>query len=561
MISSKTKTKTSSGKNDKINGEKKGTLQNKLGNKASNLQNKLGNKVSNLQGKLDNKASNLQNKLGTDPSALLGSINGNSNKPPQLTQNVPNKLPLKPSTLTTNARKLEYKMYKEAFVILRFQKINLTFQLMTKITKTMQTNIRNEFKQNLQKLTKNIPNKKNKELKVFQSILGTIRNNFKKIKTINASSLTISQQNKKNTLDTLIKELFQQFKTVPENVTKKEKLIIYYYLQTLIDQLYFLYNIDLSEKNNKNIYDFGTFYRLMFGELKNLENFLSLSNSKNIKTGGKNNEKTSTNIKKTNTGTNSKTNTGTNSKTNTKTNTGTNSKTNTGTNSKTNTGTNSKINTGTNSKTNTGTNSKINTESSINNGNQTTAEKIVATVAEKQINSSNNISKQKFTLLKQGLLLYRLTIILGLLESMKKICKTIQTKFTTQYKNNLASFKKEEGVNSHQIQNFSQAISMFGTHFNNVTQLNEKKFFQGMENNEINPLKKNVLNNLMNQLNNNFKTIPQESTKKNKVQIQYLLQNLIQELFYLFSKNLNAKNSNNFSVDQFLNQLMKNIKK
>ena len=219
--SSKTKTETSFEKKDKIKEEKKGNLQGKLGNKASNLQGKLGNKASNLQG-----------QLGTDPSALVGSIMGNSNKPPQLTQNVPNKLPLKPSTLTPNARKLEYKMYKEAFVILRFQKINLSMQLMTKITKKMQTNIRNEFKQNLQKLTKNIPNKKNKELKIFKSVLGTIQNNFQKIETINASSLTISQQNKKNTLDSLIKELFQQFKTVPENVTKKEKLIIYYYLQT-----------------------------------------------------------------------------------------------------------------------------------------------------------------------------------------------------------------------------------------------------------------------------------------------------------------------------------------
>ena len=216
---------------------------------------------------------------------------GNSNsKPPQLTQNVPNKLPLKPSTLTPNARKLEYKMYKEAFVILRFQKINLTLTLMTNITKKMQTNIRDEFKQNLQKLTKNIPNKKNKELKIFKSILGTIQNNFQKIETINASSLTISQQNKKNTLDSLIQELFQQFKTVPENVTKKEKIIIYYYLQTLINQLYFLYNIDLSEKNNKNIYNFGAFYQLMIGELKNIEDFSSLSESTNVKIGGKNNK-------------------------------------------------------------------------------------------------------------------------------------------------------------------------------------------------------------------------------------------------------------------------------
>ena len=63
---------------------------------------------------------------------------------------------------------------------------------MTKITKKMQTNIRNEFKQKLQKLTKNIPNKKNKELKIFKSVLGTIKNNFQKIKTINASSLSIS---------------------------------------------------------------------------------------------------------------------------------------------------------------------------------------------------------------------------------------------------------------------------------------------------------------------------------------------------------------------------------
>jgi len=118
-----------------------------------------------------------------------------------------------------------------------------------------------------------------------------------------------------------------------------------------------------------------------------------------------------------------------------------------------------------------------------------------------------------------------------------------------------------EGVNSYQIQNFSQAISMFGNHFNKVTRLNEKKFFMGMENNEITPLKKNILNNLMNQLNNNFKTVPLESTKKNKVQIQYLLQNIILELFYLFSKNLDAKNASNFSVNQFFNQLMKNRKK
>ena len=508
--SSKTKTETSFEKKDKIKEEKKGNLQGKLGNKASNLQGKLGNKASNLQGKLGNKASNLQGQLGTDPSALVGSIMGNSNKPPQLTQNVPNKLPLKPSTLTPNARKLEYKMYKEAFVILRFQKINLSMQLMTKITKKMQTNIRNEFKQNLQKLTKNIPNKKNKELKIFKSVLGTIQNNFQKIETINASSLTISQQNKKNTLDSLIQELFQQFKTVPENVTKKEKLIIYYYLQTLINQIYFLYNIDLSEKNNKNVYNFGAFYQLMIGKLKNIEDFSSLSESTNVKTGGKN---TKANLKE---------------------------------NTKKNTKKNTKVKPETNIKPESKNKSKNKPEGNTNTSEKTTSD-----------NSPGNVSKQKFTLLKQGLLLYRLTLILGLLESMKKICTIIQTKFTNQYKNNLASFKKLEGVNSYQIQNFSQAISMFGNHFNKVTRLNEKRFFQNMENSEITPLKKNVLNNLMNQLNNNFKTIPIESTKKNKVQIQYLLQNIILELFYLFSKNLDAKNASNFSVNQFFNQLIK----
>ena len=512
--SSKTKTETSFEKKDKIKEEKKGNLQGKLGNKASNLQGKLGNKASNLQGKLGNKASNLQGQLGTDPSALLGSVMGNSNKPPQLTQNVPNKLPLKPSTLTPNARKLEYKMYKEAFVILRFQKINLSMQLMTKITKKMQTNIRNEFKQNLQKLTKNIPNKKNKELKIFKSVLGTIQNNFQKIETINASSLTISQQNKKNTLDSLIQELFQQFKTVPENVTKKEKLIIYYYLQTLINQIYFLYNIDLSEKNNKNVYNFGAFYQLMIGKLKNIEDFSSLSESTNVKTGGKN---TKANLKE---------------------------------NTKKNTKKNTKVKPETNIKPESKNKSKNKPEGNTNTSEKTTSD-----------NSPGNVSKQKFTLLKQGLLLYRLTLILGLLESMKKICTIIQTKFTNQYKNNLASFKKLEGVNSYQIQNFSQAISMFGNHFNKVTRLNEKRFFQNMENSEITPLKKNVLNNLMNQLNNNFKTIPIESTKKNKVQIQYLLQNIILELFYLFSKNVDAKSASNFSVNQFFNQLMKNRKK
>jgi hypothetical protein len=396
--------------------------------------------------KIKNKSP--QQKVAQNPQKQSSSQSGNEPSP-QLNQNVPNKLPLKPSTLTPNARKLEYKMYKEAFVILRFQKINLTLQLMTKITKQIQINIRNEFKQNLQKLTKNIPNKKNKELKIFQSILGTIQNNFQKIETINASSLTINQQNKKNTLDSLIQELFQQFKTVPESVTQKEKIIIYYYLQTLINQLYFLYNIDLSEKNNKNIYDFGAFYQLMIGELKNIEEFSSLSESKNVKTGGENNT-------------------------------------------------------------------------------------FNPTISQKTEALPINISKQKFTLFKQGLLLYRLTLILGLLESMKKICTTIQTKFTKQYKKNVASFKKLEGVNSYQIQNFSQAISMFGNHFNKITRLNEKKFFRGMENSEIAPLKENVLHNLMNQLNNNFKTVPLESTEKNKIQFHFLLQNIILVLFYFY---------------------------
>ena len=542
-------TETSFEKKDKIKEEKKGKLQGQI-----------GNKKNNLQGKLSNKASKLQGQLGNDPSSSVGLNTSDSNKSPQLTQNVPNKLPLKPSTLTPNARKLEYKMYKEAFVILRFQKINLTLTLMTKITKKMQTNIRNEFKQKLQKLTKNIPNKKNKELKIFKSVLGTIQNNFQKIETINASSLSISQQNKKNTLDSLIKELFQQFKTVPENVTKKEKIIIYYYLQTLINQLYFLYNIDLSEKNNKNIYNFGAFYQLMIGELKNIEDFSSLSESTNVKIGGENNKEESKKEKSTKTSTNTNINTSTN--TNTKTNTNTNpeskNKLKTTPEKSTNTNTNKNTNKSTNKNTkktpekntegSTKTNIEKNTEGSTK---KNTSEKTTVN------NSPGNVSKQKFILLKQGLLLYRLTLILGLLESMKKICTTIQTKFTNQYKKNLASFKNMEGVTSYQIQDFSQAISMFGNHFNKVTRLNEKRFFMGMENSEISPLKKNILNNLMNQLNNNFKTVPLESTKNNKVQIQYLLQNIILELFYLFSKNLDAKNASNFSVNQFFNQLIK----
>ena len=49
-------------------------------------------------------------------------------------------------------------------------------------------------------------------------------------------------------------------------------------------------SLDLSfiEKNNKNVYNFGTFYQLMIGKLKNIEDFSSLSESTNVKTGEKN---------------------------------------------------------------------------------------------------------------------------------------------------------------------------------------------------------------------------------------------------------------------------------
>jgi hypothetical protein len=170
-------------------------------------------------------------------------------------------------------------------------------------------------------------------------------------------------------------------------------------------------------------------------------------------------------------------------------------------------------------------------------------------------NKTSEVNKIKFKLYRNGLLLYRLDIIQKIIKSIIKIIIKIQKDIRVQYKTNLNAFKLKN-KNLYHVSYFSNLLGTFKDHFNKIGNINPKTIDLSNEN------KKVELNNLIKLMLNYFTTTPKEITKKNKIKIEFILQNLLTQLFFLFNIDLKNKNANkqNFNIEKFYNIILETKK-
>jgi len=418
--------------------------------------------TSNLQKKLIPSA-NIQSTSNSTPLAekIINNKETNKQRNKQRNniinkQNISLELPMKPKIIDKATEKLKFKMYKEGLLLYRFNLIIDILNSMDKIIKNIQSKIKKNYKKNIN-IYRDI-NKSNKSihsgninLKLFSNLLGFLKNNYSSIQKFDSSKLEINSENKKKELDTLIKNLMIYFKETPIEITKDDKIIINYFLQNLINHLYFLFNIDLSLGNNKD-FNLTQFYNITIHSSMNSYPKLNTSTSK------------------------------------------------------------------TNNKT-----------------------------------SNKNIIK--FKLFRNGLLLYRLNIIQNIIKSITKIIIKIQQDLRTQYKTNLNAFKLKNN-NFYHVSYFSNLLGIFKDHFDKISNINPKII------NLSNKNKENELNNLIKIMLNYFRETPKEITQKNKIKIEFILQNLINQLYFLFNIDLKNENVNKqpFNIENFYNIILETKK-
>ena len=196
--------------------------------------------------------------------------NKNNNNDPQL--------PMKKPNMSDNTKKKKFELYKKGIILYRLTTIINILESMKKSTKSIQNEFRKEYSLLYQEL-KEIENSGD-NIKNYGTLLGTIKNNFKKISNIDATHLVdLKNQNQLEIYKKLINSLNKKVKNIPPKITKVDQIQIKKYLGTLINNFYYIFNIDLSLKNNE--FPLNKFYEITLGNKQNNSKIKNFNTSNN----------------------------------------------------------------------------------------------------------------------------------------------------------------------------------------------------------------------------------------------------------------------------------------
>ena len=557
----------------KING-KESILESVKNGKESrnNIQNSLLGSIKNGKKSKDTILGSITNKTPSLNGSFLSSmVNGKNNteNKKELTQNVPLELPMKKKNNPNdpNVPNIKFKLYKQGLLLNRFDKIKTIINSMIKITNKIQSKVRIDYTKNITTLEKTLKNTnkngKNENILLFKKITGYLKDNFSAIQKFNPSSLSIENKNKKRELDNLTSTLMKYFEETPIEITKSDKIIIKYYMQILIDNLYFLFNIDL-DIDEKDIFNLNKFYDLMIHNptKKKSANNEGISNKvikkesvkkESVNKEGVKNESVinkginNASVKKESVNKEGINNASvkkegaknTTSKTGVKSELINNATNNEGANNK-----------GVKKEGDKKATNKVSFKSEVNNK-MTKNEKITNVIQ----NGGNN-NTIKFKLYRNGLILYRFDVINTVLKSILGIIKEIQKKIRNEYKL-LFTELKTKNKNKMSISNFGSLLGTLKDSFYKIKEINGNKIIENIQENK----KKQMTDTILQDLLKTFQNTPKEITEKNKIKIHYILQNLLNELYFLFQIDLSNHNKNIFNLEKFYNIILSKSKK
>ena len=167
--------------------------------------------------------------------------------------------------MSNNTKKKKFELYKKGIILYRLTNIINILDSMKKATKAIQKEFRSDYSQIYEELKQT--NNAGNDINNYGKLLGVIKNNFKAITQINSNQINnLKNNNQLNIYKKLITNLNNRVKKVP-NITKNDQIVIKKYLGTLINNFYYIFNIDLSLKNN--IFPLNDFYKMTMGNKRN----------------------------------------------------------------------------------------------------------------------------------------------------------------------------------------------------------------------------------------------------------------------------------------------------